>query len=85
MPHPITTIRFCLPRVIVNSSSFGSMCSGPPERRLAAPSSVRHGQTAACDSAGFCASGRILNQMAYIAGRNTSVMMVPPNVPPIRV
>lgn len=25
------------------------------------------------------------NQMAYIAGKNTSVIMVPPNVPPISV
>ena len=30
-------------------------------------------------------SGRIRNQIAYIAGKKTSVMMVPPNVPPISV
>lgn len=30
-------------------------------------------------------SGRILNQMAYIAGKNTRVMTVPPSVPPISV
>ncbi len=85
MPHPVTTIRFRLSRAIVKSSSFGSIFSGPPERRLATLSLVHHGQTAACGSAGFCVSGRILNQMAYMAGRNTSVIMVPPNVPPISV
>lgn len=30
-------------------------------------------------------SGRILNQMEYMAGRKTKVMTVPPKVPPIRV
>lgn len=30
-------------------------------------------------------SGLILNQRAYIAGRNTRVSTVPANVPPIRV
>jgi hypothetical protein len=30
-------------------------------------------------------AGLILNQMAYKAGRNTSVRTVPPKVPPIKV
>src|SRR6478609_7036676 len=30
-------------------------------------------------------AGRILNQIAYMAGRKTSVMIVPANVPPISV
>jgi len=37
---------------------------------------------AACS---FSATGLILNQMAYNAGRNTSVRTVPPKVPPIKV
>src|SRR5207249_12327749 len=37
---------------------------------------------AACS---FSATGLIRNQMAYNAGRNTSVRTVPPKVPPIKV
>jgi hypothetical protein len=36
-------------------------------------------------SGGAARSGRILNQIEYIAGRNTSVSTVPAKVPPIRV
>lgn len=66
-------------------SSYLSMYSGSPERSLATLSDLRerHSEAWCSKSLGF--SGRILNQMAYMAGRNTSVIIVPPSVPPIRV
>lgn len=50
---------------------------------------VAHGTQACCATAAVLlplpVSGRILNQIEYIAGRNTSVRIVPARVPPISV
>lgn len=89
-PMPVTTIRLRLPVLIMRTSCLSLLLRSHPRRcvaRVLCLTACRACLYVGCGTASvrFSTSGRILNQIAYMAGRNTRVRIVPANVPPISV